>query len=57
MLLSNDVTTSSIVPVNGLVEVKRLNVDLDKIVESPNENELVKKINECFDLGRNNGWF
>lgn len=57
MLLKNDVTTSSIVPVNGLVEVKRLNVDLDKIVESPNKNELVKKINECFDFGRNNGWF
>ena len=57
MLLKNDVTTSSILPINGLVEVKKLSIDKNLIVESPNKNELIKKINDCFDFGRNSGWF
>jgi O-succinylbenzoate synthase len=57
MLLKNDVTTSSILPVNGFVDVKRLSIDLDKIVESPIKNELVEKVNQCFDFGKKNGWF
>lgn len=57
MLLKNDVTSNSILPANGLVEVKRLNIVEDKIVESSNSNELIKKLNDCFDFGRNNGWF
>ncbi|MFM1826032.1 MAG: hypothetical protein RLZZ37_667 [Actinomycetota bacterium] len=57
MLLKNDVTTSSLLPVDGLVEVKRLSVDLNKIVESSNRDALIKKVNECFDFGRKNGWF
>lgn len=57
MLLKNDVTTSSILPINGLVEVKKVSIDQNIIVESPNKNELIKKINDCFDFGRNSGWF
>lgn len=57
MLLKNDVTTSSILPINGLVEVKKVSIDKNIIVESPNKNELIKKINDCFDFGRNSGWF
>ncbi len=57
MLLKNDVTTSSLLPVDGLVDVKRLSVDLNKIVESSNRDALMKKVNECFDFGRKNGWF
>ena len=57
MLLKNDVTSNSILPENGLVEVKRLNIDEDKIVESSNRNELIKKLYDCFDFGRNHGWF
>ena len=57
MLLKNDVTASSILPTDGLVDVKRLSVDIKNIVESPNKNELIQKLNECFDFGRNNGWF
>ncbi|MFZ9797046.1 MAG: enolase C-terminal domain-like protein [Candidatus Nanopelagicales bacterium] len=57
MLLKNDVTTSSVLPINGLVDVKRLSVDIENIVGSPNKNELIQKLNECFDFGRNNGWF
>ena len=57
MLLKNDVTTSSILPINGLVEVKKVSIDQNIIVESPNKNELNKKINDCFDFGRNSGWF
>jgi len=57
MLLKNDVTTNSILPINGLVEVKKVSIDLNIIVESPNKNELIKKINDCFDFGRNSGWF
>jgi hypothetical protein len=51
------VTTSSVLPINGLVDVKRLSVDIENIVGSPNKNELIQKLNECFDFGRNNGWF
>jgi hypothetical protein len=57
MLLKNDVVTNPVVPINGLVEVKRMSVDKNIIVESPNKNELIKKLNDCFDFGRNNGWF
>ena len=39
MLLKNDVTASSILPADGLVDVKRLSVDIKNIVESPNKNE------------------
>ncbi len=57
MLLKNDVTTNSTLPINGLVEVKRVSIDKNIIFESPNKNELIKKINDCFDFGRNSGWF
>jgi len=57
ILLKNDVVTNPVVPINGLVEVKRMSVDKNIIVESPNKNELIKKINDYFDFGRNKGWF
>lgn len=57
MLLKNDVTTNSTLPINGLVGVKKVSIDKNIIVESPNKNELIKKINDCFDFGRNSGWF
>ncbi len=57
LLLKNDVIKQSIVPVNGFVEVRRPNVVKDEIVESPNSVKLLEKINDCFDYGRNQGWF
>lgn len=57
LLLKNDVTSESIVPVGGFVDVKRLPVEINNLVESPNKKQMLHKIDECFNFGRNKGWF
>lgn len=56
-LLSTDVVAKTIKPHNGAIEVTRLNIDDSKIVDSPNKTELIQKINQAFDFGRQRSWF
>jgi len=56
-ILSTDVVTETLKAHNGVIEIKRLEVDESKIKESPNQNELVQRLNMSFDFGRERNWF
>jgi O-succinylbenzoate synthase len=56
-ILSTDVVTQTLRAHNGFVEVKRLEVDESKVTESPNQKELIKKLDMSFDFGRERNWF
>ena len=56
-LLSTDVVAKTTKPHNGAIDVTRLNIDDSKIVDSPNKTELIQKINQAFDFGRQRSWF
>ncbi len=56
-LLLTDVVSKTLKPKNGKVEVIKLDLDESKLQQSPNEKELFKKMNECYDFGKVEGWF
>jgi O-succinylbenzoate synthase len=56
-ILSTDVVTETLKAHNGVIEIKRLEVDKSKIKESPNQHELVQRLNMSFDFGRERNWF
>ena len=56
-ILSTDVVTQTLRAHNGVIEIKRLEVDESKVSESPNQEELIKKLNMSFDFGRERNWF
>ena len=56
-ILSTDVVTQTLRAHNGFIEIKRLEVDDSKITESPNQKELIQRLNMSFDFGRERNWF
>lgn len=56
-ILSTDVVTQTLRAHNGVIEVKRLEVDESKINESPNQRELIQRLEASFDFGRERNWF
>jgi O-succinylbenzoate synthase len=56
-ILSTDVVTQTLRAHNGFIEIKRLEVDDSKVTESPNQKELIQKLNMSFDFGRERNWF
>jgi hypothetical protein len=42
---------------NGVIEIKRLEVDESNVTESPNQKELIQRLNMSFDFGRERNWF
>jgi hypothetical protein len=42
---------------NGVIEIKRLEVDESKVTDSPNQEELIKRLNLSFGFGRERNWF
>jgi len=56
-ILSTDVVTQTLRAHNGVIEIKRLEVDESKVTESPNQEELIQRLNMSFDFGRERNWF
>jgi O-succinylbenzoate synthase len=56
-ILSTDVVAHTLRAHNGFIEIKRLEVDDSKVTESPNQKELIQKLNMSFDFGRERNWF
>jgi hypothetical protein len=56
-ILSTDVVAQTLRAHNGFIEIKRLEVDDSKVTESPNQKELIQKLNMSFDFGRERNWF
>lgn len=56
-ILSTDVVTQTLKAHNGLIEIKRLEVDESKVTKSPNHEELIQRLNVSFDFGRERNWF
>jgi o-succinylbenzoate synthase len=56
-ILSTDVVTETLRAHNGVIEIKRLEVDESKVTDSPNQEELIKRLNLSFDFGRERNWF
>jgi O-succinylbenzoate synthase len=56
-ILSTDVVTQTLRAHNGFIVIKRLEVDDSKVTESPNQKELIQKLNMSFDFGRERNWF
>ena len=56
-ILSTDVVTQTLRAHNGVIEIKRLEVDESKVTDSPNQEELIKRLNLSFDFGRERNWF
>ena len=49
-ILSTDVVTQTLRAHNGFIEIKRLEVDESKVTESPNQEELIQRLNLSFDF-------
>lgn len=56
-ILSTDVVSKTLRAHNGVIEIERLDVDESKVAESPNQEELIQRLNLSFDLGRERNWF
>jgi o-succinylbenzoate synthase len=56
-ILSTDVVSQTLRAHNGVIEIKRLEVDESKVTESPNQEELIQRLNLSFDFGRERNWF
>jgi O-succinylbenzoate synthase len=56
-ILSTDVVTQTLRAHNGVIEIKRLEVDESNVTESPNQKELIQRLNMSFDFGRERNWF
>jgi O-succinylbenzoate synthase len=56
-ILSTDVVTQTLRAHNGVIEIKRLEVDESRVTESPNQKELIHRLNMSFDFGRERNWF
>lgn len=56
-ILSTDVVAQTLRAHNGFIEIKRLEVDDSKVTESPNQRELIQRLNLSFDFGRERNWF
>ena len=57
LMLKTDLVSETIVPQNGFIEVKKLAPNESLIVESSNRDLLINRISDCFDFGRERGWF
>jgi O-succinylbenzoate synthase len=56
-ILSTDVVTQTLRAHNGVIEIKRLEVDESNVTESPNQKEWIPRLNRSFDFGRERNWF
>jgi O-succinylbenzoate synthase len=56
-ILSTDVVTQTLRAHNGVIEIRRLEVDESKVTESPIQEELIQRLNMSFDFGRERNWF
>lgn len=56
-MLRSDVVTKTVKPHNGVIDVERLDIDESRVFESPNRNELLQRISQTFDYGKERNWF
>ena len=56
-MLRSDVVAKTVKPHNGVIDVERLDIDEGRVFESPNREELLQRINQAFDYGRERKWF
>ena len=56
-MLRSDVVTKTVKPHNGVIDVERLDIDESRVFESPNRDELLQRISQAFDYGKERNWF
>ena len=56
-MLRSDVVTKTVKPHNGVIDVERLDIDESRVFESPNRDELLQRIRQAFDYGKERNWF
>jgi o-succinylbenzoate synthase len=56
-MIRSDVVTKTVKPHNGVIDVEKLDIDESRVFESPNRNELLQRISQAFDYGKERNWF